>query len=225
MAVTVASWTPQYSRAAIPTLKCFPLARHNNRFSSACLYFSSSAEKVIGKYDMGLEKLDLEYVLNPENSSPTRPPPPTTPKAEPLPLPLPILSPSLSLTSTAPNCSPPANWSSLPNWPPPSLGLARKSVICELCDRELFPESGDLQTHVCAPNEKRRFQCHLCDRRPFFERCNLKKHISSIHMKVRPYKCHTCDKSFRGVDGLKRHMGTDAHGVLERLEKSLEPPS
>lgn len=71
-----------------------------------------------------------------------------------------------------------------------------KNHICELCGGA-YPSNSALRRHKVVHSDVKPFRCEEpgCSYSSAFKDA-VKKHVDIVHLKIRPYKCQHCDKSF-----------------------------
>ena len=94
---------------------------------------------------------------------------------------------------------------------------------CSICQAEFstkhnhrvhMKEAHDIVVQSCG---KKKHFCHLCGK-SCPSSAKLIEHVSSVHEKIRNFKCSTCGKSFSALSSLKKHQKYIHDGVKEVCE-------
>ena len=70
----------------------------------------------------------------------------------------------------------------------------------------LFIHKGTMQRHINAVHLKiKPYECEQCQK-SFILKDHLKRHINAIHLEIKPYECDQCKKSFSRKDKMYNHV-------------------
>ena len=76
--------------------------------------------------------------------------------------------------------------------------------FCTRCE-EVYPTKSQLDKHFHSVHDEKKFQCELCDHISANAQ-NLKYHVNTVHLKLKPYFCEKCGKSFVQKRRLEEHI-------------------
>ncbi|XP_063698544.1 zinc finger protein 260-like [Culicoides brevitarsis] len=76
--------------------------------------------------------------------------------------------------------------------------------ICTICDKR-FKVPSSLLTHAKIHTEDRKFSCDKCNAK-FKRREHLRIHVNGVHLKLKPFKCEICDRTFSQIGDRNVHM-------------------
>lgn len=81
--------------------------------------------------------------------------------------------------------------------------LGKRPYKCHFCPKT-FPTSTKMKTHRIIHTDEKTHRCEICDK-IFLRLDQLKCHTSRIHLKLKPFVCGKCDRSFTQNKKLKEH--------------------
>lgn len=105
--------------------------------------------------------------------------------------------------------------------PAEQAALPQREVLHDDADADRMPQTldylqpmkeVDVEGHVLVPrsaedDEPKPFPCSECDKQ--FKRLeHLKRHVRSVHSSIRPFHCKYCEKKFSRLDNLAQHSKT-----------------
>ena len=76
--------------------------------------------------------------------------------------------------------------------------------FCTRCE-EVYPTKSQLDKHFHSVHGQKKFQCELCDHISANAQ-NLKYHVNTVHLKLKPYCCEKCGKSFVQKRRMEEHI-------------------
>lgn len=85
-----------------------------------------------------------------------------------------------------------------------------RKFICEYCGNTYRRKDSlkqHLLTHRVYPNKKEKRQIYTCPHcnAEFYYFSTYKIHITNVHSEDRPFKCESCEKSYKRRDSLNKH--------------------
>ena len=87
-----------------------------------------------------------------------------------------------------------------------SIEHERHEHECPECGRT-FKRKGDLNRHINTVHMKLKpHKCHICCREAFTQKASLERHIKSVHENIRDHVCDICKEAFHTLGNLNSHI-------------------
>jgi KRAB domain-containing zinc finger protein len=79
-----------------------------------------------------------------------------------------------------------------------------RPFCCSICNKTFSRQTG-LMNHQKEIHEKAKTYCPIC-KKPLVGPRNIQRHIDTVHLGLKPYNCHGCEKSFGFLNNLQKHL-------------------